>query len=491
MSNQLNDIASELIIIPKSTLDQLLKTNNPSDCIALYTFYYYTAKWQGTNQPKCTTNYSSTGLNISKDRIRRAKKELIELELIEDIVGRKKDSSKFNEWYIKVNFIFKKKTVDKLHPTDFPESGKTHSVENQDTNALSTNSINALSTNKESIGKPNGFQLGTPKININSEVLSILNTLKDLGEFKTKIEPTNPSKTVQRIVKYITGIKSGQFTRDIKLDPVWQKKFIKDFPNINGYESWVKVKRLLINSLKNMIQDKQSNKEAGGSLWFPDDMEKFFFNAKYNQPGKSMFLKYMNNSATTPEENTIKWQKGKLPKEVQDDFEKFINEYTKFKDNGRLQFWSNMNSLQTYYKKNYEKLVKYNEAYNDNGFGYHCGSIERFFSFVLDYLKNECGGYIKTRPIPLDYENTYWRNFRAYMLNARGIELQMDSEKFKQIGEIMAEKERRKFDEKVNKEVRTIERICKEENIEVPELDELFRMAEENVKKEEKLLEKN
>lgn len=55
MNNQ-NFIENSLVILTKQTLDIFLKQNNGADLIALYTFYYYTAKWQEANQIKCTTS---------------------------------------------------------------------------------------------------------------------------------------------------------------------------------------------------------------------------------------------------------------------------------------------------------------------------------------------------------------------------------------------------------------------------------------------------
>lgn len=85
MSNQHNFIENELIILTKQTLDIFLKQENPDELIALYTFYYYTAKWQATNQPKCTTDYTAGALNWNRNKVCRVKKQLINFGLIEDL----------------------------------------------------------------------------------------------------------------------------------------------------------------------------------------------------------------------------------------------------------------------------------------------------------------------------------------------------------------------------------------------------------------------
>ena len=45
----LNDIADDLLIINKITVEKLYSLKNCADCIALYIFYYKIAKWQKTN----------------------------------------------------------------------------------------------------------------------------------------------------------------------------------------------------------------------------------------------------------------------------------------------------------------------------------------------------------------------------------------------------------------------------------------------------------
>ena len=69
-------LENNLIILTKQTLDTFLKQDNPSELIALYTFYYYTAKWQKTNQPKCTTDYVSKGLHWGIQKVQKVKKQL-------------------------------------------------------------------------------------------------------------------------------------------------------------------------------------------------------------------------------------------------------------------------------------------------------------------------------------------------------------------------------------------------------------------------------
>ena len=85
MKNKPISIEFRNISIPKATIDKILKIKRPKDALALYLFYYYTAIWQKTSKPHCTTQYASKGLECDKSIIQKNKKRLIELGLIEDV----------------------------------------------------------------------------------------------------------------------------------------------------------------------------------------------------------------------------------------------------------------------------------------------------------------------------------------------------------------------------------------------------------------------
>ena len=147
---RVNSIENELIILTKQTVDIFLKSNSPADVMALYTFYYYTAKWQETNQPKCTTGYAAQGLKWSETKIRKVKKELLALGLIED-VQQKDASGKICGHFIKLNYVIKQSTLQANHTAEKPQGGEIESVECLGTNALSANNKNALSEDIEII----------------------------------------------------------------------------------------------------------------------------------------------------------------------------------------------------------------------------------------------------------------------------------------------------------------------------------------------------
>lgn len=138
-------IEEQLVILTKQTIDCFLKTEAPADAMALYTFYYYTAKWQETNQPKCTTAYTSKALHWSEAKVRKIKKILNDAGLIEDIQEKDKDG-KISGHYIKLNYVIKQSTLKETHTVENPQCGTSDTVENRETNALSANSVNALSS---------------------------------------------------------------------------------------------------------------------------------------------------------------------------------------------------------------------------------------------------------------------------------------------------------------------------------------------------------
>lgn len=160
-----NFIENSLIILTKQTLDIFLRQENPSELIALYTFYYYTAKWQATNQIKCTTGYVAKGLHWGVNKTRKVKKQLKDFGLIEDVQTRDPITKKVCGHYIRMNYIFKKETIEKTQECakDSTDSTLTdaHSVGGENTNVLAKKAtlsicygvdergINALSTNNK------------------------------------------------------------------------------------------------------------------------------------------------------------------------------------------------------------------------------------------------------------------------------------------------------------------------------------------------------
>ena len=109
-------IEDHLIGITKPSIDRMLKMDNAGDCIALYTFYCYTRKWQHNNAVYATSDYAMTALDWGRDKFAKAKNQLKDAGFIEDI-QRKDSTGKVVGWYVGVKFV-------QNHPTDFPHCGR-------------------------------------------------------------------------------------------------------------------------------------------------------------------------------------------------------------------------------------------------------------------------------------------------------------------------------------------------------------------------------
>ena len=150
-----NYIKNKLSIITQEISDALLKQNRPEEPTTLYMLYYNTANWQKTNQPKCTTYFAAKKLHWGVRKVRRAKKALISLGLIEDVRAVHPKTKKVIGYYIKLNYKFKAKNESKVSElmklsTEFTCSKTSSAVKragaSDTTNALSNNNLNAYST---------------------------------------------------------------------------------------------------------------------------------------------------------------------------------------------------------------------------------------------------------------------------------------------------------------------------------------------------------
>ena len=106
------DIADDLLILNKITVDRLFQLENCADCIALYVFYYKTAKWQKTNTVKANDQYVKKSLKWGISKIQKTKQTLKEHGLI-DIVQRRKDG-KIEGWFIKVSYLVNERKADEI-----------------------------------------------------------------------------------------------------------------------------------------------------------------------------------------------------------------------------------------------------------------------------------------------------------------------------------------------------------------------------------------
>jgi len=99
---------SNPIVIHTHLIQKFMKEGKSfSNLLALYTFYIYHAQLQKTNQPLATDEFVRKGLNWALDRVKKTKRLLKKLGVIE-VVQHKK------YYYVHLFFIYTKKKIEKL-----------------------------------------------------------------------------------------------------------------------------------------------------------------------------------------------------------------------------------------------------------------------------------------------------------------------------------------------------------------------------------------
>lgn len=162
------DYLNEPIVKSKGLMDLIWshpEKKARSELNSLYDFYLYTAKWQKTNQVKATTGYVANHFGWHKDKVKKRKKELTEMGLIENVAVRDHEN-KISGHYILVKFLWGKEAIDKLqelrpelftsgfHPPSFPAAGFSGRQGNRP-QMLKGTVENALSTNSEKMENTN------------------------------------------------------------------------------------------------------------------------------------------------------------------------------------------------------------------------------------------------------------------------------------------------------------------------------------------------
>ena len=108
-----------LIVIHPNTLRKFMNYKKEfANLLALYSFYLYHAKNQKTNQPLATDEFTKRGMNWALDRVKKTKKILKEMKLIE-VVQKKRYS------YVHIFFIYTKEKVKEIFEATQKEEKKT------------------------------------------------------------------------------------------------------------------------------------------------------------------------------------------------------------------------------------------------------------------------------------------------------------------------------------------------------------------------------
>ena len=103
-----NTPIEELIIINPHIIQKFMRHGKDyANLLALYTFYTYHAKQQKTNQPLATDEFTRRGMNWAIDRVKKTKKLLKEMKLVEVI-------QKGQYSYIKLPFIYTQRKVGEI-----------------------------------------------------------------------------------------------------------------------------------------------------------------------------------------------------------------------------------------------------------------------------------------------------------------------------------------------------------------------------------------
>lgn len=249
---QLIDIADDLVILNRNTIETLFHLDKASDCIALYVLYYRLAKWQKTNQIRALDSYVCKTLKWGKDKTTKIKKILKEQGLIELIQNRR--NGKIDSWLIKINYIISEKKIDGLKfeinnlpvtensVTDFATSCS------QDIIAL-RNNINCLKNKNKlleeennklkSLLKENG-SLPCANMETYKEIINYMNTVNEHHRFNIKIPFSYKanSKATQKLIN--ARLKEGYDIEEFK-DVIWwgYRKFVEnEFKTQNGESSY-------------------------------------------------------------------------------------------------------------------------------------------------------------------------------------------------------------------------------------------------------------
>jgi len=90
--------------ITKATLERLKQEDKKSDLLALYVWYGYVTIWQDTRTIWAGVNYMSEITGWSPNKVKRIRKRLLEIGLIEDVQQRKENGD-FGKCYIRVHYF--------------------------------------------------------------------------------------------------------------------------------------------------------------------------------------------------------------------------------------------------------------------------------------------------------------------------------------------------------------------------------------------------
>ena len=209
---KLNDIADDLVILNRATIETLYRLDNCVDCLALYLFYYKTAKWQKTNTIKANDAYVQKSLKWGTKKIRATKETLKENGLI-NLVQRR-DKGKIVGWFVEISYIVTKRNIEDV---------KVRIEDINDTKCSNINISNQNAPKSQVAQVTSGFQ-ETNALKINNKCLN--NNILNKKERKTKngydeiinqnIENENVKEAIYEFIKMRKLIKKPMTDRALK-----------------------------------------------------------------------------------------------------------------------------------------------------------------------------------------------------------------------------------------------------------------------------------
>lgn len=241
---RLNDIADELLILNKVTIDKLFQLDNCVDCIALYVFYYKTAKWQKTNTIKANDSYIKKSLKWGADKIRKTKQTLKENGLINVI--QRRENGKIQGWYVEVSYLVAQRKTEDIK-VKVEESKNTQKQEHlkptsgfEDTNALKEK-IKCLEKEIKMLKENKGGNNVTKKLPNTNEYFKNqeLNSLFiEFLEVRKKLKAVNSERAINTLLKTLSEYDDNTKCKMIETSIVnsWKSVYPlkKDKPNASN-----------------------------------------------------------------------------------------------------------------------------------------------------------------------------------------------------------------------------------------------------------------
>lgn len=244
---QLLDVADNLLVLNKNTIESLFKLENSADCVALYLLYYKTAKWQKTDTIKANDSYVQRSLKWGRDKTSKTKQTLKDNGLIEII--QRRNNGKIDGWFIKIHYIVSKNEqggiIVEQEVSNQEVAKPTCGFEN--TNALRIN-IKCLKKKIEMLKEENNKLNSLLKersenqsnLEAYKEIVEYMNVVNEHRKFNKKIPFSYryQSKATQELIN--ARLKDGYDIEEFK-DVIWwgYMKFVEnEFKTQSGESSY-------------------------------------------------------------------------------------------------------------------------------------------------------------------------------------------------------------------------------------------------------------